>query len=204
MGGADMFTREDVERCHEFHGHMCPGLAVGIRAAGVALERIGAHSRDQEVVAIVETDMCAVDGIQVLTGCTFGKGNLIHRDHGKNAFTFVSRSNDRAIRLVSMQSGRKGDGERAEISGRMQTGTADETDRARFGELQHERAELVLAMPIEEVFEISEVPAVVPGRARIHDSVRCSGCGESTMETRIRLFGGEPHCPPCFEVRDRR
>lgn len=200
-----MFTREDVDRSHRFHGHMCPGLAVGIRAASVALDRIGPHSQDEELVAIVETDMCAVDAIQVLTGCTFGKGNLIHLDHGKNAFTFVSRGTGRAIRLVSRQSGRNaGNEERARLSQRMQAGTATDADRARFGELQHERAELVLAMPIEEVFDTAEVPAVIPARARVHDSVRCSGCGEATMETRIRLFRGEPYCRPCFEARDRR
>lgn len=74
-----MIDQESVERVQQFHGHMCPGLAMGIRAAEIALERIGPHAGDEEVVAIVETDMCRVDGIQVLIGCTFGKGNLIHR-----------------------------------------------------------------------------------------------------------------------------
>ena len=71
---------EALERVVEFHGHMCPGLARGVRAE-VALAEIGPHSQDQEVVAIVETDMCGVDAVQFLTGCTFGKGNLRHRDH---------------------------------------------------------------------------------------------------------------------------
>ncbi len=46
-----------VEKAKEFHGHLCPGLAIGIRAAEVALREIGPHSSDEEVVAIVETDM---------------------------------------------------------------------------------------------------------------------------------------------------
>ncbi len=45
---------------------MCPGLAMGIRAAEIALVEIGAHSMDEEVVAVVETDMCAIDAIQYL------------------------------------------------------------------------------------------------------------------------------------------
>lgn len=61
-----------------FHGHLCPGLALEIRAADIALEKIGPHDGDEEVVAIVGTDACGVDGIQFLTGCTLGKGNLIH------------------------------------------------------------------------------------------------------------------------------
>lgn len=77
----------DIQGTQRFHGHRCPGLATGIRVAEVALREIGPHSIDEEVVAIVETDNCAVDAIQYLTGCTFGKGNLIHRDYGKNVFT---------------------------------------------------------------------------------------------------------------------
>ncbi|MDQ6947474.1 MAG: FmdE family protein, partial [Actinomycetota bacterium] len=100
-----MIDTETTRRIVEFHGHMCPGLAMGIRAAEVALAEIGPHSTDEEVVAIVETDMCGVDAIQFLTGCTFGKGNLIHRDYGKNAYTFIRRSDGRAIRV----SGRGGE-----------------------------------------------------------------------------------------------
>jgi len=94
-------TMIDIEGTIKFHGHSCPGLAIGIRAAEIALREIGPHSADEEVVAIVETDMCGVDAIQYLTGCTFGKGNLIHLDHGKNAFTFIRRSDGKALRIVT-------------------------------------------------------------------------------------------------------
>gem|GEM_PF-194176 len=73
-----------------FHGHVCPGLSYGIRAAELCLSRLGANTADNPVVAVVETDMCGVDAIQFLTGCTFGKGNLIHRDLGKMAFNFYT------------------------------------------------------------------------------------------------------------------
>lgn len=49
--------KELIEQAVEFHGHMCPGLAVGIRAAELALREIGPHSSDEEIIAIVETDM---------------------------------------------------------------------------------------------------------------------------------------------------
>ena len=79
-----------TERARDFHGHMCPGLAIGIQAARIGLAVCG-HDSDEDVVAVVETDMCAVDAIQALMGCTFGKGNLVHRDYGKAAFTFFRR-----------------------------------------------------------------------------------------------------------------
>lgn len=91
---------ELVQKTIDVHGHWCPGLAIGIRAAEFALSEIGKAS-DEEIVAVVETDMCGVDAIQYLTGCTLGKGNLIYRDYGKNAFTFYRRRDNKALRLVT-------------------------------------------------------------------------------------------------------
>ena len=48
---------DPLEKARHFHGHWCPGLAIGIRAAQVALREIGPHSAASEVVAIVESDM---------------------------------------------------------------------------------------------------------------------------------------------------
>lgn len=89
----------DVSQVQQFHGHMCPGLAIGIRIAEQAIVEMGERPGDEEVIAIVETDNCAVDAIQFITGCTFGKGNLIHLDYGKNAFRFIRRSDGKAIRI---------------------------------------------------------------------------------------------------------
>jgi formylmethanofuran dehydrogenase subunit E len=58
-------------------------------------------SADEEIVAVVETDMCAVDAVQYLMCCTLGKGNLIHKDYGKNVFTFYRRRDGKAARLVA-------------------------------------------------------------------------------------------------------
>ncbi|GAB4436776.1 MAG: hypothetical protein Kow0031_18570 [Anaerolineae bacterium] len=52
-----MVNAEIVQRAAEFHGHMCPGLAIGLRAAEIALREIGPHAQDEEIVAVVETDM---------------------------------------------------------------------------------------------------------------------------------------------------
>ncbi len=88
-------SKELIDKTIAFHGHSCPGLAIGIRAAELALKEIG-KAPDEETVAVVETDMCGVDAIQYLTGCTYGKGNLIHKDYGKNAFTFYRRRDNKA------------------------------------------------------------------------------------------------------------
>ena len=84
-----------------FHGHSCPGLALGYRAAQYAMDALRAgRSDDEELVCIVENDACGVDAIQVVAGCSAGKGNLIFRDLGKHAYTFIDRHYNRAIRIV--------------------------------------------------------------------------------------------------------
>lgn len=196
---------DTINRARQFHGHLCAGLTIGIRASDIALREIGPHSADEEVVAIVETDMCAVDAIQLLTGCTFGKGNLIHLDYGKNAYTFIRRSDGKAIRIVTRPDGWPPDApERKAIFERMRAGAASAEDERRYAELQEERALAVMGIPEEQLFEVKEVAAIVPKHARLNASLRCEECGEPTMETRIRRFAGRSLCIPCFEQVESR
>lgn len=199
-GTATMTDTETTEAIVAFHGHMCPGLAMGIRAAEVALAEIGPHSGDEEVVAIVETDMCGVDAVQFLTGCTFGKGNLVHLDYGKNAYTFVRRSDGRAVR-ISTRSGGWGEigTERQVLSPKVRAGVATREERERFFALQQEHCRRILATPIAEMYEVREVDVTPPPFARGLDSIDCETCTEPTMETRIRRFEGRELCPPCFD-----
>ena len=81
-----------------FHGHACPGLALGYRAAQYAMDALRAgRSDDEELVCIVENDACGVDAIQVVAGCSVGKGNLVLHDLGKHAYTFIDRRYNRAV-----------------------------------------------------------------------------------------------------------
>jgi len=184
----------------QFHGHLCPGLALGIRAAEVALDEIGPHAVDEEVVAIVETDMCGVDGIQFLTGCTFGKGNMIHRDYGKNAYTFVRRSDGRAIRLSGrpLAAGAP-EPDQVQLGAKLGAGTATPDERQRFVDTHERRSRRILEAPIEELYDVQAVEVDMPRLARIFTSVDCASCHEPTMETRIRRLDGTDLCPPCFD-----
>lgn len=88
-----------------FHGHSCPGAALGLRVAEAAISRLGRHDEDNELVAVTAVADCSADAIQLLTGCTLGRKNLRIEDTGIKAFTF-----------------RRGDG--AEVRIRGQRGTA--------------------------------------------------------------------------------
>lgn len=182
-----------------FHGHLCPGLAMGVHVANLALREIGPHSSDEEVVAVVETDMCGVDGIQFLTGCTFGKGNLIHLDYGKHAFTFFRRSDGKAIRVVARPDAWKRDPEHQELFAKVRAGDASDAEQARFRELHESLSHAVLALDPLDLFTVTEIDAEPPSKARIHASVPCAACGENVMETRVRRHWGEELCQPCFD-----
>jgi formylmethanofuran dehydrogenase subunit E len=142
-----------------------------------------------------------------LTGCTFGKGNLIHLDYGKNAFTFFRRSDGKAVRITARREG-WGEEELAKehqaLREKINSGGANDAERARFKEVHQARALAILERPLEQMFVVTPVEAVIPAHARVHASVTCTGCGEQVMETRARIFMGEEYCIPCFEARDRR
>lgn len=196
---------ETILEIQTFHGHMCPGLAMGIRAAEIALERVGKHATDEEVVAVVETDMCAVDAIQYLTGCTFGKGNLIHKDYGKNAFTFIRRSDGKALRVLTIpQAWGDQDPEHAALFAKVREGKATPDEKLRFQSEHAARARKILESPEEQLFKLQEIDVRVPRKARIHTSLPCEDCGEMVMETRVRQFGGRNLCIPCFEKVETR
>ena len=89
---------EDFKKAAEFHGHICPGLAMGYRVAKYVREHYP-RSKDEELVCIAENNSCSVDAVQSLLGCTTGKGNLILVDNGKQAFTFYSRDQGKALRI---------------------------------------------------------------------------------------------------------
>jgi len=66
--------RATIDYAIRFHGHQYGGLAIGIQAARLALREVGAPAPDEEIVAVVETDMCAVDAIQALTAARSARG----------------------------------------------------------------------------------------------------------------------------------
>ena len=86
----------------EFHGHECPGLAIGFKAALAAKKYLGCkQSGDEEIVCISENDACGIDGIQVVLSCTMGKGNLLLRMTGKSVYHFFNRERYKRYLLES-------------------------------------------------------------------------------------------------------
>jgi formylmethanofuran dehydrogenase subunit E len=122
-----MYVDEEFNKVVEFHGHVCPGLAIGYRVA----KYIKGHcdkSEDEELVAIVENNSCSVDAIQRMLSCTFGKGNLIFKDFGKQVFTFYCRGNGKALRIYFKGEMPKRMGELQEKRSKNQLTSADQRE----------------------------------------------------------------------------
>lgn len=159
---------EDLAGAIAFHGHECGGLLTGYRAAKAAMEWLGvARAEDEELVAVVETDSCAADAVQTLTGCTFGKGNLVFQDYGKMAVTLWSRSKGRGVR----------------VSRRASTRGASAQD--------------ILAADAADLFELRRATGTIPEKARVHESQGCARCGEAVMLTRLVETDQGALCIPC-------
>lgn len=189
-----------------FHGHICPGLALGYRAAGIALERLrSGRAEDEELVTIAETDACGVDAIQVLTGCTAGKGNLLFKDHGKHAFTFINRVTGDAVRVVGNPSFDTDslDPGLASLRTRVMQGQASGEELAEYRRRINRIVEKILDLPAETLFTIRKVDVDMPERARIFKSVPCAKCGELTAESRVRVEDGKFVCRSCSKEYTR-
>lgn len=170
------------KKCTAFHGHACGGLTIGYKAALLAIELLeltpgdGLHdcciSADEEIVCITETDACGVDAIQVLLGCSVGKGNLLFHIRGKQAFSFYNRKNGKSIRLV------------------LKKRPEGMTKKESFAYYQ--------SLSPAEMFDIKETTLSLPETARIFDSYACSCCGEMTGAHWIRLENGKLVCLDCY------
>ena len=183
-----------------FHGHACPGLALGYRAAEYALQYLrSGRSEDEDLVAIVENDACGVDAIQLVVGCSVGKGNLILQDFGKHAYTFINRKSHRAIRLVQRPEPviQRIDPVASALREKVMGGTATPDEQTEFYERQATVIDTILSMPIDELFIAREVKPEIPVRAKIFTSVQCARCGEMVAEHRARVRDGTFVCMPC-------
>jgi formylmethanofuran dehydrogenase subunit E len=183
------------------HGHVCGGMPLGFRAAHRALEALGAERElNMDTLAFVETGSghaagCFADGVQMGSGCTFGKG-LIERTHyGKWALTLVERGSGRAVRVSVRPEVMQASFQSPFVQQRKQ-GVAPTDVPLEVGKSLVEK---LLARTDEELFTVSEVfdyplPARKPASFNL---LTCSACGEAVAENKARLLDGKPVCLPC-------
>ncbi len=162
------------EKCVEFHGHACPGLAFGFQAACLVNDYFGfKRAQDEEIICVTENDACGVDAIQFLLGCTFGKGNLIYRPRGKSAYSFFQGQRDEGRRLV--------------------------LKRREWQEDKEEKIKAILSENPRDLFLLKKPHFPSPAGAKIFNTIDCENCGEGTAEPFIRLQDDKKLCLDCLE-----
>ena len=191
-----MKTFDDIV---DFHGHACPGLALGYRVSLRALREFKGRSEDEELVAIVENNSCAVDSVQVMTGCTFGKGNLVFRDYGKQVYTFIRRPSGKSVRIaIDWQKPAESEEEKV-MWERYATGDRSKKVTQFVHDRKAAKINLILDTKEIELMKVTIGMEVLPEEARIYPSISCDACGEKVMEPRVRVRSGKLLCMPCFE-----
>ena len=164
--------------CVNFHGHECGGLTIGYKASLYAIELLKLEfSQDEQVVCISENDACGVDAVQVMLGCSIGKGNLLFHIRGKQAFSFYNRKTGASVRLV--------------LKPRPEGMTREES----FAYYQ--------SLDPKDMFDVKETTIALPEAARMFDSYVCDCCGETTGANWIRLSGDKKLCLDCYSTYDR-
>lgn len=194
-------NKADYKRCIEFHGHTCMGVTIGYLAAQLAMKILAeVPAIDEELIAVVETDACCCDAIQVLTGCTFGKGNFFYLDYGKMAFTFASRSTGKGVRLVLKNDIFEIPDIERRLAEKIAGPAPDIADIRAYEEMYERRGEQLFAKGTEAFFEVQILDSfTMPDTAPRAASKQCGICGEMVMETKLDLVGGHLLCRGCVE-----
>lgn len=187
-----------------FHGHLCPGVTLGYCAAKAAIRELkSGRDVDEQLVAIVENDACGLDAIQMVTGCTIGKGNLILKNYGKHVYTFINRSSKDAVRVSLKDRENKDDPTLKTLREKVWSGKATPEESRAMRSMMQAQVDRMLIEPPEEYFDIRHVTVEIPEKARLFKSVKCSRCGEMVAESRARVQDGGFVCIPCYDEYTR-
>lgn len=195
MIGKDLNQMSDFDRLlgesASIHGHLCPGQVLGVRMSMLGLREIGISDpkgKDRKsIIIFVETDRCATDALQSVTGCSLGHRTMKFKDYGKMAATFLNLKTGKAVRVVAREESR-------------QKGKECFPDIQNNYEAQFQAYKI---MPDGELFEVREVavkinPEDMPGRPLRR--IKCDDCGEYVQDLREVYREGKILCRPCADV----
>ncbi|MBT5528208.1 MAG: formylmethanofuran dehydrogenase [Cytophagia bacterium] len=191
-----------LKQAAKLHGHYCPGLAIGVMAGQFAMKQlIGKSDGLEDLMAITETNNCFSDGIQFVTGCTFGNNALVFKDLGKTAFTLAKRDG-KGIRISTLVNSKEYIKKvTQEFSGEYKSVVKEQSrnpeDVKKFKKYGKKAAFAVLDLEFDKIFKVEEVKVEVPSYAPSHESIVCDGCGESIMASRIIKIENRNYCLIC-------
>ena len=196
-----MIDKELLKMAIKFHGHKCPAMPLGLRAGLAAMKKLGVEHAacNKELFCYVETGfahatMCFVDGVQVSTGCTYGKSNIEKLDYSKNAITLIDKKNKKAVRVVLNPEFQKKGLQSEFVKLRSQGIEPQDID----SEVVEPLIENIMKQPDEVLFRISEVfDYDFKGKKGTFEWYECEVCGEIVFAHGVRVKDGRKLCIPC-------
>lgn len=189
-----------LEELFAFHGHRCWASTAGVRAGLAALHALGVDSTGGKGLhAVVDIGdhhgaMCFADGVQITTGCTFGKGNITKSRKGKLALTLTDTATDRQVRVSYRPTLQPRIAASAFMQKRSAGIPATEIPEAEQWELVH----LIWDAPESDVLTVEEVqPSTWQPAEEVVRFAVCPKCGELVAEPYLRVAHGTALCLDC-------
>lgn len=99
-------TRELLLKAAQIHGHICPGLSLGIMGAVRVMQEILAKGEEiNDYTLIAEMQNCPVDGALFVTGCTPGTHRFLMGEPGGDCF-YVKNKSGKGWKITLIPTGR--------------------------------------------------------------------------------------------------
>jgi formylmethanofuran dehydrogenase subunit E len=195
-----MLANVSLKRVIDFHGHICPELAIGGKFCEFVQKQVKSGSIPETGLSVVsENTTSALDAIQVLLGITIGNQRLLVLDYGKHTYSLLCRDRDLGWKL-RMKPQVYGDEDRyAAIEGKILDDQATLDDLLDFQRLLDTRIEHILGLTPEELFYIENIESAACPREISGAYCTCSLCCELVLTSRSVENGGSLYCLPCFK-----
>jgi formylmethanofuran dehydrogenase subunit E len=95
--------RITLNQAVNFHGHLGPYLILGVLAGELAIKKLRCKRYFGVMVKVWGADKkpksCLIDGLQLSTGATYGKGNIVKLNGAKIKIEFNNLKNYKRITL---------------------------------------------------------------------------------------------------------
>lgn len=193
--------KEWLEFGQKFHGHKCPAMPMGLRAGAAAMNALGVErAKDGQLVAFVDLgeDHCATcygDGLQVIMGTTFGKGNIKKTHKGKWAVTLVDRATGKAVRVTPKAEAMLNNKKSIFFTDYRMLGKPASTVP---DEIVDKLVEGIMNAPDDQLINISPVfQYELHPKKDSFDGFICDECGEMTVMEYGRIKGDKRVCIDC-------
>lgn len=93
---------EVLQKIKDFHGHLGPYVTIGYRMGLAANKEFGDNALKtiaRVFSGTVRPMSCMIDGIQLSSGCTMGKGNIIVEEMGEPRAIFSDKEGTKSIEI---------------------------------------------------------------------------------------------------------